>query len=93
MEWIVTIIVAIISGGCGLVSSIIVARTSSEKMLHQLELNQAVQNEKMSNYQRSTNEKIDELRGQIAVQAEYGTKIALLEQRVGGLEARLGHIE
>jgi len=92
MDWAV-IIVALISGGCGLVSSVIVARTSSEKMLHQLELNQAVQNEKMSAYQKTTNDKIDELRTKVEVQAEYGTKIALLEQRVSGLEGRLGHIE
>lgn len=92
MDWAV-IIVALISGGCGLISSIIVAKTSSEKMLHQLEMNQAVQNERMATYQKSTNEKIDELRSKVEVQGEYGTKIALLEQRVSGLEGRLGHIE
>lgn len=93
MEWIVAIIVALITSGAGLVGSIIVARTSSDKLVHQLELNQAVQNEKIESYQRQTNEKIDELRRQNAAQQEWGTKIALLEQRVSGLESRLGHIE
>jgi uncharacterized small protein (DUF1192 family) len=81
MDWSV-VIVALISGGAGIISSLIVARNTSEKLMHQLELGQAVQNERVSNYQRTTNEKIDELRTQVASQAEYGTKIALLEAEV-----------
>lgn len=79
----VAIVVALITGGCGLfgsfISAVIVARTSSDKLLHQLELNSAVQDEKIASYQRVTNEKIDELRKQTGEQAEWGTRIALLE--------------
>lgn len=78
MDWAI-IIVAVISGGCGIVSSIIVANKTSEKLLHQLEIGQAVQNEKIESYQRQTNEKIDELRRTNQSQQEWGTRIALLE--------------
>ena len=81
MDWSV-VIVALISAGGGIISSLIVARNTSEKLMHQLELGQAVQNERVSNYQRTTNEKIDELRTQVASQAEYGTRLSLLEAEV-----------
>ena len=90
MEWLVAIVVALITSGAGLYGSFVVARTSSDKVVHQLELNQAVQNERIEAYQRQTNEKIDELRRQNAAQQEYGTKIALLEQRVDVLEGQRG---
>lgn len=86
MEILVPIIVALITGCLGLVGSLIVARVSSDKVLHQLELNQAVQDEKINNYQRTTNENIKELRTQVqsqnAWQTEWGTRIALLEAEV-----------
>ena len=79
----VAIVVALITSGCGLFGSllgaIIVARKSSSEVSHQLELNQAVQDERIASYQRVTNEKIDELRKQNEAQAEWGTRIALLE--------------
>jgi len=81
MDWGI-IVVAIISAGGGLISSIIVARTTSDKLLHQLELNQAVQTEKVESYQRQTNEKIDELRHQVSSQQEWGTRIALVEAEI-----------
>lgn len=87
MEWTTAIIVALITGTFGLIGSIIVARTSSDKVLHQLELNQAVQDEKVASYQRVTNEKIDELRKQNEAQAEWGTRIALLEDWKRRVEA------
>lgn len=73
------VIVGLISGVCGLISAVIVARSTTDKLLHQLELNQAVQDEKIASYQRVTNEKIDELRKQNESQSEWGTRIALLE--------------
>lgn len=86
MEILVPIIVALITGCLGLVGSLIVARVSSDKVLHQLEVNQAVQDEKIDNYQRTTNENIKDLRTQVqsqnAWQTEWGTRIALLEAEV-----------
>lgn len=79
MEWVATIIVGVVSAVCGLISAIIVANKTSEKLLHQLEIGQAVQNEKIESYQRQTNEKIDELRRTNQAQQEWGTRIALLE--------------
>ena len=87
MEWVAAIIVAIITGTFGLIGSIMVARTSSDKVLHQLELNQAVQDEKIASYQRITNEKIDELRKQNEAYSEWGTRIALLEDWKKRMEA------
>lgn len=84
---IASIVVALITGGCGLIGSIYVARTSSDKVVAKLELNQAVQDEKIASYQRVTNEKIDELRKQNESQAEWGTRIALLEDWKRRMEA------
>lgn len=86
MQWVVAIVVALITGSFGLAGSLAMARTSSEKVLHQLELNQAVTDEKINNYQRVTNENIKDLRDQVqsqnAWQNEWGTRIALLEADV-----------
>lgn len=79
MEILVPVIVAFVTGCFGLVGSIYVARSSSDKVIAKLELNQAVQDEKVASYQRVTNEKIDELRKQNEAQAEWGTRIVLLE--------------
>lgn len=86
MEWLATIIVAIISGGAGVASSLIVARNTTTKLIFQIEKGQAVQEEKVSNYQRITNEKIDDLRQQMNAQAEWGTRIALLEADIRRLK-------
>lgn len=78
MDWAV-VIVAIISGGSGVLSSLIVARSTTNKLLNELKMQQALQDEKINNYQRVTNEKIDELRRTNQAQQEWGTRIALLE--------------
>jgi cell shape-determining protein MreC len=78
MDWAV-VIVAIISGGSGVLSSLVVARSTTNKLLNELKMQQALQDEKINNYQRVTNEKIDELRRTNQAQQEWGTRIALLE--------------
>ena len=78
MDWAV-VIVAIISGGSGVLSSLIVARSTTNTLLNELKMQQALQDEKINNYQRVTNEKIDELRRTNQAQQEWGTRIALLE--------------
>lgn len=86
MEIIVPIIVALITGCFGLVGSIYVAKSSSDKVVAEVKLNQAVQDEKINNYQRVTNDNIKDLRDQVqsqnAWQTEWGTRIALLEAEV-----------
>lgn len=83
---IASVVVALITGGCGLIGSFMVARTSSDKVVAEVKLNQAVQDEKINNYQRVTNENIKDLRDQVqsqnAWQTEWGTRIALLEAEV-----------
>ena len=90
MQWVVAIVVALITGSFGFAGSLAMGRSSAEKVvhqvLHQLELNQAVTDEKINNYQHVTNENIKDLRDQVqsqnARQNEWGTRIALLEADV-----------
>ena len=77
------IITAIISGVFGLisgiVSAVIVAARTTTTMTQKLEVQQAVQNERIDNFQRVTNDNINQLRTQVSAQAVYGTEIALLK--------------
>lgn len=86
MDW-GTVVVALIAALGGLGSSIIVARSTSEKLIHQLEMGQAVQNERMESYQRTTNEKLDQLSARVDAQSANDTRLALVEaevRRLGG---------
>lgn len=90
----VTIAVALIAGGSGIISAIfsgiLAGKSASSGVLAELKTQQAIQNERMDAYQRQTNEKIeayqrqtnekiDELRHSNQAQQEWGTRIALLE--------------
>ena len=79
MEWVATLVVGVVGALCSLASAVIVANKTSEKLLHKLEIGQAVQNEKVEAYQRQTNEKIGELIKTNKEQQEWGTRIAILE--------------
>ena len=74
-----TIIAALIGGVTGIISSLIVAARTITAMTQKLEIQQAVQNERVENYQRTTNENINSLRQQVNAQATFGTEIALLK--------------
>lgn len=74
-----TIVAALIAGITGIIGSLIVAAKTSNAMTQKLELQQAVQNERVESYQRTTNEKIDRLTQQVNAQATFGTEIALLK--------------
>ena len=75
MQLVIPIIVAVITGAFALAGSIISARSTRSALLTQLQLQQALQNER----QRVTDEKIDKLSEQLDSQAAYGTEIALLK--------------
>ena len=85
MEW-STVLVAIIAALGGLGSSLIVARSTSEKLPNQLALGQAVQNERIDNFQKVTNDNINQLRAQVTSHAEYGTRLALCEAEIKRLK-------
>lgn len=85
MDWSV-IIVAIISGGTGVISSLIVARSTTNKLLNELKMQQVLADEKINSYQRVTNEKIDDLRRTNQSQQEWGTRIALCEAEIRSLK-------
>lgn len=85
MDWSI-VVVAVVSALGGLGSSLIVARSTTEKLLNQLALGQAVQNERIDNFQRVTNDNINQLRTQASAQAEYGTRLALCEAEIKRLK-------
>ena len=82
MEFIASIIVAIIAGGFGLCGSVVVARSTKNTILQQLQVQQAITNER----QRVTDDKIDRLSEQLNAQAVFGTEIAVLKDQVKRLE-------
>ena len=84
-----SVIVALITGACSIVVAIISSRNTREALLQELKLQQAVQNERVENYQRTTNEKIDNLTQQVSAQSVYGTRLALLESWKEQVERRL----
>ena len=79
MEFVIPIIVAVITGLFGICSAFIAARRATDNVIKEMEVKQAVQNERVDNYQRVTNEKIDNLTNQLNAQSAYGTRIAILE--------------
>lgn len=88
MDW-STVVAAFLAALSGLGSAVIVAKSTTEKLLNQLALGQAVQNERIDNFQRVTNDNINQLRTQVSAQAEYGTRLALCEAEIKRLkEAR-----
>lgn len=86
MEIAGSVITAVIAGLFGVMSAFIAARRATDNVIKEMEVKQAVQNERVDNYQRVTNEKIDRLTEQVTSQAVYGTEIALLKNRVDRLE-------
>lgn len=82
MEWIASIIVAVIAGGFGLCGSVVVAKSTKNTILQQLQVQQAITNER----QRVTDDKIDRLSEQLNAQAVFGTEIAVLKDQVKRLE-------
>lgn len=82
MEWVASIIVAVIAGGFGLCGSVVVAKSTKNTILQQLQVQQAITNER----QRVTDDKIDRLSEQLNAQAVYGTEIAVLKDQVKRLE-------
>lgn len=85
MQYVISILVAIIAGGFSLAGSIASSRSTRSALLTQLQLQQALQNER----QRVTDDKIDKLSEQLDAYAVYGTEIALLKAKVERLEAHL----
>lgn len=82
----ISIVVAIIAAAGSCIGSLISAKGTRSAVLQKLELTQALQNERIESYQRSTNEKIDRLSAGVDAQAAYGTQIAVLETRLDRLE-------
>ena len=82
MEWVASIIVAVIAGGFSLCGSMIMAKSTRNTILQQLQVQQAITNER----QRVTDDKIDRLSEQLNAQAVYGTEIAVLKDQVKRLE-------
>ena len=82
MEWVASIIVAVIAGGVSLCGSMIMAKSTRNTILQQLQVQQAITNER----QRVTDDKIDRLSEQLNAQAVYGTEIAVLKDQVKRLE-------
>lgn len=85
MDW-STVVAALLAALSGLGSAVIVAKSTTEKLLNQLALGQAVQNERIDNFQRVTNDNINQLRTQVSAQAEYGTRLALCEAEIKRLK-------
>lgn len=85
MEWVVSIIVAVIAGAFGLCGSIVVAKSTKTTILQQLQVQQAITNER----QRVTDDKIDRLSEQLNAQAVYGTEIAVMKDQIKRLERGL----
>lgn len=86
MELVIPIVVAMIAGVFSIFSAFIAARRATDNVIKEMEVKQAVQNERVDNYQRVTNEKIDRLTEQVTSQAAYGTRLALVENRLDRLE-------
>lgn len=82
----VSIIVAIIAAAGSCIGSVLSAINTRNTLLQKMELQQAVQNERVEAYQRNTNEKLEQLSAQVSAQAAYGTKIAVLEAKIAQLE-------
>ena len=85
MDW-STVVAALLAALSGLGSAVIVAKSTTEELLNQLALGQAVQNERIDNFQRVTNDNINQLRTQVSAQAEYGTRLALCEAEIKRLK-------
>lgn len=89
MDW-GYVLAALIAGISSFASAIKVARSTSDKLLNEMKLQQAVDKERfeayqrqmkdtIDSYQRTTNEKIDSMTRRLEGQQEWGTRIALLE--------------
>ena len=85
MQILGSIIVAFIAGGFGLLGSVISARSTRSTLLNQLQMQQALQNER----QRVTDDKIDRLSERMDAQAAFGTDIAILKSQQAQMRSEL----
>lgn len=89
MQLIGSIIVAVIAGGFGLLGSIVSSRSTRSALLTQLQMQQALQNER----QRVTDDKIDRLSERMDAQAAFGTEIAILKAQQAQMRGELDRMK
>ena len=82
MEYIVPVIVAIITGGFSVLAVALTNSHSNNKMHNEMKTSQAV-----------TDEKIKELTREVRIHNDFATRIPLLEQEVKNLKARVASLE
>lgn len=82
----VSIVVALIAAAGSCIGAVVSSISTRNTLLQKMELQQAVQNERVEAYQRNTNEKLEQLSTAVAAQAAYGTKIAVIEAKIAQLE-------
>ena len=82
MEYIVPIIVALITGGFSVLAVVLTNNHSNNKIHHEMATAQAV-----------TKEQIKELTREVRTHNDFATRIPLLEQEVKNLKARVASLE
>ena len=85
MSYIISILIATIAGGFSLAGCIVSARSTRSALLQQMQVQQAIQNER----QRVTDDKIDKLSERMDAQAAFGTEIAVLKAEQKQMRADL----
>lgn len=85
----ISIVVAIIAAAGSCIGSLISARATRSAVLQQMQVQQAIQNER----QRVTDDKIDKLSERMDAQAAFGTEIAVLKAEQRQLRADLEKIK
>lgn len=87
-----SIVVAIITGLCAIVSQIVVSKRSSEelylKLDKQSELSDAKIEAKLERHQAVTDTKIDELTREVREHNNFARRVPVLEEKVANLEKR-----
>ena len=82
MEFLVPVIVALITGGFSILAVALTNSHSNNKIHHEMTTAQAV-----------TDEKIKELTREVRIHNDFATRIPLLEQEVKNLKARVASLE
>lgn len=85
MNYLISILIAVIAGGFSLAGSIVSSRSTRSALLQQMQVQQAIQNER----QRVTDDKIDKLSERMDAQAAFGTEIAVLKAEQKQMRADL----
>lgn len=76
------ILIAIITGGLSLLGVIVTNRSANDKMMHSMDVSQAV-----------TDEKLAELTREVRAHNHFAEKIPVVQEQLRALDRRVGELE